>query len=68
MKLLTNEMQKSYEYAKICYICKKKLEDKHAKNKKHILKLETIAVIQDKIEVLCMAYVVKSIVYLKKFL
>ena len=29
MKLLTNEQQKSYENAKICYICKEKLEHKH---------------------------------------
>ena len=35
MKLLTNEQQKSYQNAKICYICKEKLKDKHAKNKKY---------------------------------
>ena len=35
MKLLTNEQQKSYENAKICYICKEKIEDKHAKDKKY---------------------------------
>ena len=28
MKLLTNERQKSYENAKICYICREKFEDK----------------------------------------
>ena len=31
MKLLTNEQQKSYENAKICYICKENIEDKYAK-------------------------------------
>ena len=42
MKLLAKEQQKSYQNAKNCYICekkkkknKKKLEDKHAKDKKH---------------------------------
>ena len=35
MKLLTNELQKSYEIAKICYICKEKFKDKHAKDKKY---------------------------------
>ena len=34
MKLLSNEHQKSYENAKICYICKGKLEDKNAKDQK----------------------------------
>ena len=33
MKLLTKEQQKSYQNAKICYICKEKVEEKHAKNK-----------------------------------
>ena len=27
MKLLTKELQKSYENAKICYICKEKFEN-----------------------------------------
>ena len=31
MRLLTNEQQKSYQNTKICYICKEKFEDKHAK-------------------------------------
>ena len=33
MKLLTNELQKSYENAKIYNICKKTFEDKIAKDK-----------------------------------
>ena len=33
MKLLTNEQQKSYENAKICYICKEKFEDTHLQEK-----------------------------------
>ena len=27
LKLLTKEQQESYEYAKICYICKEKFEN-----------------------------------------
>ena len=34
MKLLTKEQQKSYQNAKICYICKEKFEDKYEKEKK----------------------------------
>ena len=35
IKLLTNEQQESYKNAKICYLCKGKREDKHAKDKKY---------------------------------
>ena len=35
MKLLTNEQQKSYEIAKLCYICREKFEGKYAKDKKY---------------------------------
>ena len=35
MKLLTKEQQKSYESAKMYCICKEKLEDKYAKDKKY---------------------------------
>ena len=35
MRLLTNEQQESYENAKICYICKEEIKDKHAKDKKY---------------------------------
>ena len=34
-KLLTKEHQKSYENAKICYICQKKIENKYLKDKKY---------------------------------
>ena len=34
MNLLTKEQQESYENAKICYICKEKLENKYLKDKK----------------------------------
>ena len=34
IKLLTNEQQKSYGNAKMCYICQEKIEEKHAKDKK----------------------------------
>ena len=60
MKLLTKEQQESYENAKICYICKEKFENKYV----NILKLEIIVIIQENIEVLCIAYVIK-IEYLK---
>ena len=45
MKLLTKEQQKSYENAKVCYICKENFENKHAKDK-NIVKLATIDFIQ----------------------
>ena len=35
MKLLTKEQQESYENAKICYICKRKLQNKYLKDKKY---------------------------------
>ena len=35
MKLLTKVQQESYQNVKICYICKKKSEEKHAKYKKY---------------------------------
>ena len=35
MKLLTKEQQESYENAKICDICKEKLENKYLKYKKY---------------------------------
>ena len=58
MKLLTKELQESYENAKICYICKGKFETKKKKDKKIIVKLEIIDIIQGNIEVLCIAYVI----------
>ena len=35
MKLLTKELQESYENAKICYICKEKFENKDVKYKNY---------------------------------
>ena len=35
IKLLTNKQQKSYENAKMSYICKGKFEGKHDKDRKH---------------------------------
>ena len=35
MKLWTKEQQESHENAKICYICKEKLESKYLKDKKY---------------------------------
>ena len=34
-KLLTKELQKSFQNAKTCYISKEKIKDKHAKDKKY---------------------------------
>ena len=34
-KVLTYGQQKSYSNAKVCYSCKEKFEDKHAKDKKY---------------------------------
>ena len=56
MKLLTKEQQKSYENAKICYICKKKYKMNILKMK-NIVKLETISIMEWNIEVLHIAYV-----------
>ena len=57
MKLSTNEQRKRYQYSKICYICKKRFEDKHAKGK-NIVKLGTIVIIQENIDVLHIFYVI----------
>ena len=57
MTLTTKEQQESYQNAKICYICKEKLESKYLK-KQNIVKLEVIVIIQGKKEVLCRAYVI----------
>ena len=57
MALITKEQQESYQNAKICYICKEKLESKYLK-KQNIVKLEVIVIIQGKKEVLCRAYVI----------
>ena len=54
--LLTNEQQESYVNAKICCICKGMFPDK-LKMKK-IVKLGTIFIIQENIEMLRIAYVV----------
>ena len=53
MKLLTKQQQKSYQNAKICYICKEKFENKYEKEKKNTVKLEITVIIQRIIEVWC---------------
>ena len=35
MKLLTKEQKQSYENTRICYICKKKIENINSKDKKY---------------------------------
>ena len=56
MKLLTNEQQNWNQNSKICYICKEKFEDKNLKI--NIVKLGTIVIIQENIEVLHRVYVI----------
>ena len=58
MKFLTKEKQESYENTKTCYIYKEKFENKYFKDKKNILKLQSIVIIQANMQVLCLAYVI----------
>ena len=58
MKSLAKEQQESYENAKISCICKEKFENKSFKDKKNIIKLQIIVIIQEIIEVLGIAYVI----------
>ena len=58
MKLLVKQQQETYENANVCYICKENLENKYLKDKKNIVKLEIIVIIQEKIKVLRIAYVI----------
>ena len=55
LKLLTKEQQESYENAKIYYICKDIFEKKTFEDKKNIVSLEIIVIIQGNIEVLYIA-------------
>ena len=57
IKFLTKEQQESYENAKNCYICKRKLKINIWKIR-IIIKLEIIVIIQGSIEVLRIAYVI----------
>ena len=57
MKLLTNEQQKSNGNRKICYTCQKKLQDKHAIDKKYCNVRDHCLYTED-IEVLQIAYVI----------
>ena len=52
IRSLISKQQKSYQNAEICYICKEKFEDKHAKDKKNIVKLGTIVIIKGNMVVL----------------
>ena len=57
LKLLTKRQQESYENTKIGHICKRKIENKYLKGK-NIVNLEIIFIIQENIEVLCIAHVI----------
>ena len=61
IKLLTKEQQKSYENAKIIYICKETFDNKYLKDK-NIVKLEIIVIIQESIGVLRITNVISNIV------
>ena len=62
MKSLTKEQQESYEYRKVCYICKEKFENKYLKDK-HYRKVRDYCAGEYR----CV-YVIKNIAYLKIFL
>ena len=57
MKLLTKELQESYENAKIFYICQKNVKRNIGKIK-NIVKLEIIVILQGNIEMPHIAYVI----------
>ena len=57
LKLLTKGQQESYENTKIGHICKRKIENKYLKGK-NMVNLEIIFIIQENIEVLCIAHVI----------
>ena len=57
MKFLTKELQKSYENAKICYICKEKFKNNYLKDKKY-RKVRIIVIIQENMKVLLVAYAI----------
>ena len=57
MKLLTKEQQESYEDAKIYYICNKKFENKHLKDKQY-RKVRDHSHYKENIEVLRIVYVI----------
>ena len=57
MRFLTKELQKSYENAKICYICKEKLKYNYLKDKKY-RKVRIIVIIQENMKVLLVAYAI----------
>ena len=45
MELLTNQLKKSYENAKTCYICKEKFQGKYFKDKRIVEVLHVVYVI-----------------------
>ena len=55
MGLVITKQQESYEDAKICDICKEKIENKYLEN---IIQLEIILIIQGNIEVPCIVYLI----------
>ena len=57
LKLLTKELQESYENAKICHICKEKFENENLKDKKY-RKIRDHCHYTGNVEMLRIAYVI----------
>ena len=61
-RLLTKQQQKSYQNAKICYICKEKFEDIHSKDihskDKNYGNVRDQLITQENIEMLHIAHVI----------
>ena len=68
MKSLSKDRHESYETTKIFFICIEKFENEYLKDKKNIVNLEIIVFLKGNIEVVLIAYVLKNVVCLKKFL
>ena len=56
-RLITKQQQKSYQNAKICYICKEKFEDIHSKDKNYG-NVRDQFITQENIEMLHIAHVI----------
>ena len=65
MDPLKNKHQKSYQNAKTCYICKKKIEDKHARDRKYRKNFKHIVIMQGDIGVLHIVHLISSMLYLR---
>ena len=64
MESLTKHQKESYENAKICYICKKKIENEYLKDEKYCKVIDHCHY-ECNIEALLVGYVIYNIVYQK---